>query len=400
MAKLAEVAGRGVAEGDAAGDAFEVADLGEQWLQERRRPRGEDRRDRSLACGHATGVPQRRIQPRVHFACAHRRGGVVHDGEQRARRVAVEALVDFQVAARMRIHHHDVVVRLDAHPVDEGQVLAACRLRVTQDGGRGADGQVPARKPEGGEVGDAEVFGEVPEAEIGVEFQRIPVLERRTFECVELVRYEDLRRLHPRKYGSQFRHPRSVADGEVPGRQVQPRDPPTRTSSDEAGKYAVAFRSKQVVLGERPGRHHALHATVHGPLGRCGIADLLADGDRAARLDELGEIAVRGVVGHAGHRDRGAVGASARRQGDVEELGRLLRVVEEQLVEVAHAVEQQRVRVFGLDAQVLLHDRRVVGEGRRHRGTRASSPAIERCNKPECGRGRPRTAEVRRMSEA
>ena len=49
-------------------------------------------------------------------------------------RVAVEALVDFQVATRMRIHHHDVVVRLDAHPVDEGEVLAAGRLRVAQDG--------------------------------------------------------------------------------------------------------------------------------------------------------------------------------------------------------------------------------------------------------------------------
>ena len=76
----------------------------------------------------------------------------------------------------------------------------------------------------------------------------------------------------------------------------------------------IAVRSKQAVLGERPGRHHALHATVHGPLGCCGIADLLADGDRAARLDKLGEVAVRGVVGHAGHRDRGTVGASARRQ--------------------------------------------------------------------------------------
>jgi hypothetical protein len=36
-----------------------------------------------------------------------------------------------------------------------------------------------------------------------------------------------------------------------------------------------------------------------------------------------------------------------------------LGVFEEQLVEVAHAVEQQHVRMLGLDAQVLLHHRRV-----------------------------------------
>ena len=36
------------------------------------------------------------------------------------------------------------------------------------------------------------------------------------------------------------------------------------------------------------------------------------------------------------------------------------RVVVEQLVEVAHAVEQQHVRMLRLDAQVLLHHRRVL----------------------------------------
>ena len=41
--------------------------------------------------------------------------------------------------------------------------------------------------------------------------------------------------------------------------------------------------------------------------------------------------------------------------------GRALRVVVEQLVEVAHAVEHQHVRVVGLDAEVLAHHRRMHG---------------------------------------
>ena len=50
---------------------------------------------------------------------------------------------------------------------------------------------------------------------------------------------------------------------------------------------------------------------------------------------------------------------STRRERDVEQAVRLARVVEEQLVEIAHPVEHQRVRKLGLDAAVLLHHGRV-----------------------------------------
>ena len=51
------------------------------------------------------------------------------------------------------------------------------------------------------------------------------------------------------------------------------------------------------------------------------------------------------------------VGDVATAKGPVER--QVTRIVEEQLVEVAHAIEHERVRKFGLDAQVLLHHRRV-----------------------------------------
>ncbi|SST09789.1 Uncharacterised protein [Acinetobacter baumannii] len=68
------------------------------------------------------------------------------------------------------------------------------------------------------------------------------------------------------------------------------------------------------------------------------------------------------MEGNACHRDRLAAGLAARGQGDVEQLGGLLRVLVEQLVEVAHAIEHQLVGVLMLQFEVLLHHRRVLCE--------------------------------------
>ena len=82
---------------------------------------------------------------------------------------------------------------------------------------------------------------------------------------------------------------------------------------------------------------------------------------------------------HARHRDRLAGGLAARGERDVEQRGGATSVLVEQLVEIAHAVEQQRVRVLRLDAQVLLHHRRVLGFERVvHRG-RESTARLAAC---------------------
>ncbi len=51
---------------------------------------------------------------------------------------------------------------------------------------------------------------------------------------------------------------------------------------------------------------------------------------------------------------------------DVEKLRGAARIVVEHLVEIAHAIEQQHVRVLRLDAQVLLHHGGVVWRVRGH----------------------------------
>ncbi len=71
---------------------------------------------------------------------------------------------------------------------------------------------------------------------------------------------------------------------------------------------------------------------------------------------------------HTGHGDRRAVGLPARGERNVEQARRPAGIVEEQLVEIPHSVEEQHVRVLRLDTQVLLDDRGVGGiGGARHR---------------------------------
>jgi hypothetical protein len=59
--------------------------------------------------------------------------------------------------------------------------------------------------------------------------------------------------------------------------------------------------------------------------------------------------------GHAAHRDVFAQVLAALGQDDAQGFRRRYRVLEEKLVEVAHPIEQQAVRIGGLDLKELRH---------------------------------------------
>ena len=80
------------------------------------------------------------------------------------------------------------------------------------------------------------------------------------------------------------------------------------------------------------------------------VLHLLGHGDAEAAADQAGEIGFGGVVRDAAHRDRRAGVLAALGQRDVQRGGGGFGVGEEQLVEVAHAEEQQRVGMFRLGA--------------------------------------------------
>ena len=129
----------------------------------------------------------------------------------------------------------------------------------------------------------------------------------------------------------------------------------------EADEEVVALLVEHGV-GERSARGDDLdYIALDYALGLFGIFDLLADGDLAPELDEFGQIAFHGVMGHAGEGQVAGFAGGARGQGEAQQARGLFGVVAEHLVEVAHAEEENRVGVLTLKVHVLLHRRREFG---------------------------------------
>lgn len=79
---------------------------------------------------------------------------------------------------------------------------------------------------------------------------------------------------------------------------------------------------------------------------------MFADGDAVTRLQEFVQIALQDVVGEAGHGHR----LVSRRERQAQRLRRRLGIAVVQLVEVAHAEEQQHAGVLFLGVTILLHE--------------------------------------------
>jgi hypothetical protein len=108
-----------------------------------------------------------------------------------------------------------------------------------------------------------------------------------------------------------------------------------------------------------PGRDDAHHLALDRTLAGGRIADLFAQRHRHAGAYQSREVLFSRVIGHTGHRNGLSRRLAPRRQRDVEQLCRTLRIVEEQLVEITHPVKEQHPGMLRLDAEVLLHDRGV-----------------------------------------
>ena len=107
-----------------------------------------------------------------------------------------------------------------------------------------------------------------------------------------------------------------------------------------------------------PGRDHASDFAPHQFLRNARIFHLLADGDLESLADQLRDVAFGGVVGNAAHRDGDAFFLVARGQRDLQFAGGEDGVVEEKLVEVSQAEEQQGAGMLLLDGGILPHQRR------------------------------------------
>ncbi len=312
-------------------------------------------------------VAQRAVQPAPQQAPAHRGDAGVDHAQQGVAQVAVHARIQLQMAARGGVHRDAVLGRLEGDGRKMRQALLLGFLDVGQQRPGRGDGARARVQPEACEIVHPEKARQRAPCGLGVEQPGRAAsnarLRAEPLGQAVLVGKQQFGRFQSR----QFRGERVVAfhfvDEKPPARKIRPGQPIPLARRCQGHQQGVAALVQQGFVGDGAGRDDTHHAAFHQPLGLCRIADLLADRDRFAQRHQAREIALVRMRRHSGHRDRRAARAAALGEGDVEQLCRAPRVVVEELVEVAHAEEQQHLRMLGLGREVLLHQRRVFGSG-------------------------------------
>ena len=339
--------------GQAAQGAGEVghAAKGSAKGGERIRP-GQQPGPAVLPPGNRGGVQQRPAQPGRQQPRARRRQGAPDCGQQGVG-AAVPGARHLQAGARGGVQHHlpGVARRLRAgqarHGLDPGSPDIG-----QGDGGCGGLG---IRKgAEGVQAGGAERLRDLARGCHGRRGRGIGAAAAGPFAQRQAFGREDLGGFQPaQQVGQGGRGGRRRL--EQAGAHVQPGRAQAAADAGQGEQQVGTVGVKQAVLRQRAGRDQADDGALQGGLAGAALRGLhlLGDGDAEAAADQAGQVGVGGVDGDAAHRDWGAAMLPALGQRDVQRRCRGLRISEEQLVEIAHAQEQQRVGVLRLQAEPL-----------------------------------------------
>ena len=181
---------------------------------------------------------------------------------------------------------------------------------------------------------------------------------------VERVGDDDLARLDARDHRSK-RGAIAFDDAEFAGRNIDPCQCEAivarrSAAARQRGEIIVALGVKERVLGQGARRDQPDDIAAHHALGaalarRRRVFELLADRNAMAERDQPVQIFVGALDRHAAHRNVGPAMLAALGQHDAERARGHFGVIEKQLVEVAHPVEQQAIRIGGFDLDILLH---------------------------------------------
>jgi hypothetical protein len=128
------------------------------------------------------------------------------------------------------------------------------------------------------------------------------------------------------------------------------------TGPRDSGEEIVFLRTQGRVC-RGAGSDDPSYFSSHEFFCQTRIFYLLADGDFESFTDQLRDIAFSGVMGYAAHRDGDALFFVARSERDLELLRGEDGVVEEKLVEISQAEEQQGAGMLLFDGGILPHQR-------------------------------------------
>ena len=358
-AQPAEIARTRGTQRDPRQDAFHVADRGEQFARSAKTRIVMQFRDRRLARVQHVEPAQRTPQPAPQPATAHRgTRGIEHRG-QRVLVTAAEIGIDLEVAQRRRIERDRILARIGNQRIDMGQGAALGFLRIAQQAAGRGNRQREVGAAKALEIAGAELLVQQLRRALQIELPRragtqaVAAAQRRTARGV-LAR-QQLGRLQAAQFARQRVLAVDLEHQEAATREIERGDTESPGGFRHRHQQRVTVGVEQRFVGQRARRDDARDLAVHRALAGRRVTHLLADRHRHPGTHQAREITIDRVVRNTGHRDRHAIRGAAAGQRDVEQLRGTPGVVMEQLVEIAHAVEQQLVRVLCLDAQELLH---------------------------------------------
>jgi hypothetical protein len=362
FAQLREVTRTRRLQRDARETALDVADMCQRVVQSALQPFVDQRADRLQAQLDRAPISQRPMQPAAQLAAAHRSRSSIEHGSDGAVRPIRKTRGELQIAARRCVEQNRFAALFGAQAAQVRQRSLLRIAHILQKAARCRDGERAVGTAEAGQIARLELLTQRARRGLHVEVPRRALADegRRAGGLLRLLGNEQLCRPQPLDLASQRLIPFGFEHAEAAARQLEPGQTEPVFVPEEGGQQRVAALFQKCLVRHRARSDDAHDLTLDRPLRLGRIADLLADRDRLAASHELRQITFDAVERHARHRYRLAGGLPARRQRDVEQSRGALGVVVEQLVEIAHAIEQQRVRVLRLQAQVLLHHRRVL----------------------------------------
>ncbi len=367
IAQAGQVARARAVEGHAGQDPLHVADRLEGLAQWDEALVIEQQRHRRLTATNLFTVAQWAIEPALEQSRAHGGGGGVEHAGQGVVAAAAQVHVDLQVATAGRIDHHGVVAALHADSGDVWQGRALGIPGIVDQHASGGDGGLQVGAAEAAQVLDLELVAQG--ARRALEVEQPVALATQAATPLQGGRQgqafgnQQLGGVEALKLGEHLTLALDLQHVEAAAGELQPGQPPALAERSHGDQQVVAAGIEQRLVVERARGDDAHHAALYRSLAGGRVADLLADRHRLAGSHQAGQVPLGAVVGHPGHGNRLARGLAALGQGDVEQGGGTPGIVEEQLVEVTHAIEEQHVGVLALDLQVLAHHGSMLGTG-------------------------------------
>ena len=324
-------------------------------------------RARSAAVGAAGRPPrraarrsarlgQRAAEPVGQQPGAGRGHGAVHRGEQAVPRAAALATQDFQAAPRRRIHlqHAAAAARHGAGEMRQGAGCLALLggadiVERHGGGGRFAGGETAETFQRGDAIGLGQPAGAVAR-HAGLDRAGQPRVAGASTSAGSSRASRAGRSAAPAPR-SRRRRCRGRARRRPAGLALSWR----ASASSQAGRAASSRVSSVIVPGVTSRTTSRRTARGAAALGLLRRLHLLGDGDAEAAADQPRQVALMAMRRHAAHRHLGALVLAAISQRDVERLRGRFRIGEEHLEEVAHAEEQDRVRLRRFQREPLRH---------------------------------------------